>query len=135
MISTKGRYAVRFMIDLAEQPKGIPVPLDDVARRQQISKKYLEIIVKLLVRGKMVKGSSGKGGGYRLLREASEYTVGEILKITEGTLATVACLNEDADVCPRENGCKTLPMWKKYDSLVHDFFYNITIEDLVKGNI
>ena len=135
MISTKGRYAIRFMIDLAEQPEGVPVPLDDVAQRQEISKKYLEIIVKLLVSGKMVKGASGKGGGYRLLRKPSEYTVGDILKITEGTLATVACLNEDTDTCPREKDCKTLPMWKKYDLMVHDFFYHITIEDLVNGNI
>lgn len=135
MISTKGRYAVRFMIDLAEQPEGFPVPLDDIARRQGISKKYLESIVKLLVDGKLVKGISGKGGGYRLLRKPEEYTVGEILKITEGTLATVACLDEGADICPRKDFCKTLPMWKKFDSIVHDFYYGITIADLVNGNI
>lgn len=135
MISTKGRYAIRFMIDLAEQPEGFPVPLDAAAERQEISKKYLEIVVKLLVTGKLVKGTSGRGGGYRLLRKPEEYTVGEILKITEGTLATVACLDEEAEACPRENKCKTLPMWKKYDSMVHDFFYNITIADLVNGNI
>ena len=135
MISTKGRYAIRFMIDLAEQPEGVPVPLEDVAQRQGISKKYLEIVVKLLVGGKLVKGASGKGGGYRLLRKPEEYTVGEILEITEGTLASVACLGKDADPCPRESACKTLPMWKKYDAMVHDFFYNITVDDLVKGNI
>ena len=135
MISTKGRYAIRFMIDLAEQPEGIPVPLDEVATRQGISKKYLEIVVKLLVVGKMVKGTSGKGGGYRLLRKPEEYTVGEILKVTEGTLATVACLADDAEVCPRKNACKTLPMWEKFDSVVHDFFSNITIADLVNGNL
>ena len=135
MISTKGRYAIRFMIDLAEQPEGIPVPLDEVATRQEISKKYLEIVVKLLVVGKMVKGTSGKGGGYRLLRKPEEYTVGEILKVTEGTLATVACLADDAESCPRKNTCKTLPMWEKFDSVVHDFFYNITIADLVNGNL
>ena len=135
MISTKGRYAIRFMIDLAEQEEGLPVPLEDVASRQEISKKYLEAVVNLLVKAKLVKGASGKGGGYRLLRKPEDYTVGEILKITEGTLATVACLDEDADTCPREKICKTLPMWKKYDSIVHDFFYNITIEDLVNGNI
>ncbi|MDO5337480.1 MAG: Rrf2 family transcriptional regulator [Eubacteriales bacterium] len=135
MISTKGRYAIRFMIDLAEQPEGVLVPLDDVAKRQEISKKYLEIIVKLLVRGKLVKGVSGKGGGYRLLRKPEEYTVGEILKIAEGTLATVACLDENAEICPREKVCKTLPMWKKYDAMVHDFFYKITIADLVNGDI
>ena len=135
MVSTKGRYAIRFMIDLAEQMEGVPVPLDDVARRQEISKKYLEIIVRLLVAGKLVKGTSGKGGGYRLLRKPEEYTVGEILMITEGTLAPVACLEEDADLCPRRGFCKTLPMWKKYDRMVHDFFYGITIADLVSGTI
>lgn len=135
MISTKGRYAVRFMIDLAEQPEGIPVPLDDTAQRQGISKKYLESVVKLLVNGKLVKGISGKGGGYCLLRKPEEYTVGEILKITEGTLATVACLDEGADICPRESFCKTLPMWKKFDSIVHDFYYQITLADLINGNI
>ena len=135
MISTKGRYAIRFMIDLAEQPEEFPVPLEDIALRQEISRKYLESVVNLLVKAKLVKGASGKGGGYRLLRKPSEYPVGEILKITEGTLATVACLDEDADICPRGKFCKTLPMWKKYDSMVHDFFYHITIEDLVNGNI
>lgn len=135
MISTKGRYAIRFMIDLAEQPEGVPVPLEEVAQRQGISKKYLEIVVKLLVNGNLVKGASGKGGGYRLLRKPEQYTVGEILVITEGTLASVACLGNDADNCPREGICKTLPMWKKYDAMVHDFFYNITLDDLVKGNV
>jgi Rrf2 family protein len=135
MISTKGRYAIRFMIDLAEQQDGSPVPLEDVASRQNISKKYLETVVNYLVKAKLVKGASGKGGGYRLLRRPADYTVGEILMITEGSLATVACLNKDSDICPRGTFCKTLPMWKKYDSMVHDFFYNITIEDLVNGNI
>lgn len=135
MISTKGRYAIRFMIDLAEQPADTPVPLEDIAARQGISKKYLEIIVKLLVKEKLVKGTSGKGGGYRLLRTPEEYTVREILEITEGTLATVACLNKDAEACPREDCCKTLPMWKKFDGMVHDFFDGITIADLKDGRV
>lgn len=135
MISTRGRYAIRFMIDLAEQPEGIPVPLEATAERQGISKKYLEIVVKLLVNKKMVKGSSGKGGGYRLLRIPEEYTVGEILEITEGTLATMACLDSDAESCPRKSFCKTLPMWEKFDNMVHDFFYNITIADLKDGTL
>ncbi|MDE7311493.1 MAG: Rrf2 family transcriptional regulator [Eubacterium sp.] len=133
MISTKGRYAIRFLIDLAEQSDGTPVPLDGIAARQEISKKYLELIVKILVKGKLVKGTSGKGGGYRLIRRPEEYTVGEILELTEGTLATVACLDADAQQCPRESCCKTLPMWKKFDSIVHDYFFNITIADLVNG--
>ena len=135
MISTKGRYAVRLMIDLAEQPQGIPVPLHDISVRQGISKKYLEIIVKTLVTAKFVKGTSGKGGGYMLLRAPSEYTVGEVLEVTEETLASVACLRCDAAPCPRECFCKTLPMWKKFDSMIHDYFFSITIQDLVEGNI
>ena len=133
MISTKGRYAIRFMIDLAEQSTTTPVPLDETAARQDISKKYLEIIVKILVKGKLVKGTSGKGGGYLLMRRPEEYTIGEILELTEGTLSTVACLNADAEQCPRESSCKTLPMWKKFDNIVHDYFFNITIADLVNG--
>ena len=134
MISTKGRYAIRFMIDLAEQSVDTPVPLDETAARQEISKKYLEIIVKILVRGKLVKGTSGKGGGYLLMRRPEEYTIGEILELTEGTLATVACLSADAEPCPRESFCKTLPMWKKFDHIVHDYFFHITIADLVNGS-
>ncbi|MBD5549200.1 MAG: Rrf2 family transcriptional regulator [Lachnospiraceae bacterium] len=135
MISTKGRYAIRFMIDLAEQPFNTPVPLDETASRQDISKKYLELIVKMLVKGKLVKGTSGKGGGYRLLRKPEEYTVGEILELTEGTLATVACLDAEAEPCPRKSFCKTLPMWKKFDDIVHDYFFNITIADLISGDL
>ncbi|MCQ2442120.1 MAG: Rrf2 family transcriptional regulator [Oscillospiraceae bacterium] len=135
MISTKARYAIRFMIDLAEQPADMPIPLDQVADRQCISKKYLESVVKLLVNAKLVKGSVGKGGGYRLLRAPEEYTVWEILEITEGSLATVACLAKDAEVCPRETSCKTLPMWKKFDHMVYDYFHSITIADLKNGTI
>ena len=135
MISTKGRYAIRFMIDLAEQPEDAVVSLDVTAARQGISKKYLESVVKLLVANKLVKGTSGKGGGYRLLKKPKEYTVLEVLTASEGSLATVACLGENAEKCPREDGCKTLPMWKKYDTMVHDFFDGITIADLVEGNL
>lgn len=135
MISTKGRYAIRFMIDLAEQPAGVPVPLDATAARQGISKKYLEIVVKLLVKGDLVKGTSGKGGGYRLLRSPAAYTVGEILELTEGTLASVACLNGDAAPCPRRAVCKTLPMWTKFDAIVHDYFFGITLADLAEGRL
>ena len=101
MISTKGRYALRVMLDLAENDSGKFIPLKDVAERQNISKKYLEIIVKDLVKGGLVSGASGKGGGYRLCRKPEEYTVGEILDLTENTaLTTVACLAEDAEKCP-----------------------------------
>ncbi|MGN0262371.1 MAG: RrF2 family transcriptional regulator [Eggerthellaceae bacterium] len=135
MISTRGRYAIRFMIDLAEQPEGSLVPLGDTAKRQGISKKYLEIVVKQLVAAKMVKGVSGKGGGYCLLGDPHDYTVLEVLQTTEGSLAPVACLKEDAEECPRKDHCKTLPMWTKYDSLVENFFAGITIADLVEGKV
>lgn len=131
MISTKGRYAIRLMIDLAEQEEGTLVPLDTIATRQDISKKYLESIAKLLVDGKLVKGASGKKGGYCLTRKPEEYTILEILKTTEGSMATVACLEDGAEECPRADKCKTVGMWKGYDNLVSDYFSHITIKDLL----
>ncbi|MDY5022970.1 MAG: Rrf2 family transcriptional regulator [Blautia sp.] len=134
MISTKGRYALRVMIDLAQYPTEEYVPLKDIAARQEISEKYLEIILKVLVKKKLLKGLRGKGGGYRLTRSPKDYTVGEILELTEGTISQVACLMPDAEKCPREDSCITLPLWKKLNGLIHNFFYNITLEDLINGN-
>ncbi len=131
MISTKGRYALRVMIDLAQNDKGQPVPLKDIADRQGISKKYLEIIVKDLVDGRLVKGASGKGGGYVLLRKPEEYSIGEIVELMEGTLAPVACLQKDAEECPRYASCVTLPLWQELDQLVHDFLYQKKLTDLL----
>lgn len=133
MISTKGRYALRVVIDLAQhQQNDEYIPLKDIAARQEISEKYLEIILKTLVKEKLLKGLRGKGGGYRLTREPRDYTVGEILYLTEGTLAPVACLVEGADPCSRAGKCATLPMWTRFNSLVNDFFYGITIADLME---
>ena len=131
MISTKGRYAVRVMIDLAEHYGEGHVPLKDVAERQQVSKKYLEAIVKKMVEGKLITGSSGKGGGYRLLRPPEDYTVGEIVELMEGSLATVACLQQGAAPCPRAKTCQTLPIWAEYDKMTHDFFYGKKLMDLL----
>ena len=131
MISTKGRYAMRVMIDLAEHGGEGWIPLKDIAQRQEISKKYLEIIVKDLVDGKLVKGASGKGGGYVLLRKPEEYSVGEIVERMEGTLAPVACLQKDAEACPNVAHCVTLPLWQELDQLVHDFLYQKKLSDLV----
>lgn len=135
MISTKGRYALRVMIDLAEHQKDQYIPLKDIAGRQNISEKYLESILKVLVAKKLLRGLRGKGGGYRLTRMPEEYTVGEILELTEGTLATVACLKTDADPCERSTSCRTINMWKKFDAVVHDFFYNITLADILQENL
>lgn len=131
MISTKGRYALRIMLDLAEHRKDGYIPLKDIAERQQISKKYLEIIAKELVEGKLITGISGKGGGYRLLRAPEEYSVGEILELMEGSLATVACLACDAEACPRAEDCQTLPMWSEFDRMTHDYFYGKKLTDLI----
>ena len=135
MISTRGRYALRVMIDLTQQKTGGYIPLKEIAARQEISEKYLESILKLLVKGKILTGLRGKGGGYRLTRTPQEYTVGEILELTEGSLAITACLQADAEICEKADTCMTLPMWKQFDRMVHDFFYHITLEDLLQGNI
>ncbi len=131
MISTKGRYAIRVLIDLAEHEDGGYIPLKDIAERQAISKKYLEIIVKDMVSGGLLVGASGKGGGYKLVRRPEEYTVGEVLELMEGPLATVACLLDDALPCPRADICETLPLWAEYDKLTHDFFYGKKLSDLL----
>ena len=131
MISTKGRYAIRVMIDLAEHAGEGYVPLKSIAERQEISKKYLEIIVKELVWGELLTGVSGKGGGYRLCRDPEDYTVGEVLELMEGSLAPVACLAEGAPTCPRSSICKTLTMWSEFDHMVQDYFDSKKLSDLL----
>ena len=131
MISTRGRYAIRVMIDLAEQGKDGYTPLKDIAARQQISKKYLEIIVKDLVAGQLLSAASGKGGGYKLSRKPEEYSIGEIIELMEGSLATVACLEDGAAPCPRAAECETLPLWAEYDRLTREFFYGKKLSDLI----
>ena len=134
MISTRGRYALRVMIDLTQQKTGGYIPLKEIAARQEISEKYLESILKLLVKGKILTGLRGKGGGYRLTRAPEEYTVADILELTEETSAPVACLSEDAEPCPRASDCRTLDMWKGLDKLVRDYFAGITLADLAAKN-
>ena len=131
MISTRGRYALRVMIDLAEQKTDGYVPLKEIAARQEISEKYLESILKLLVKGNILTGLRGKGGGYRLNRAPEEYTVTSILELTEETLAPVSCLEKNARPCARASICKTLDMWKGLDLLVRDYFDHITLADLL----
>jgi Rrf2 family protein len=131
MFSTKGRYALRVMIDLAMQNKDDYIPLKDIAERQDISKKYLEIIAKELVKAKLITGASGKHGGYKLTRSPSEYSVGEIIEQMEGPIIPVACLSPDAEECPRKDICKTLGMWEEFYALEHDFFYGKKLSDLI----
>lgn len=130
LISTRGRYALRVMIDLAEQPGDIYVPLKDIAKRQNISRKYLESIMTVLSKNDMVEGLHGKGGGYRLSKEAEDYRVGDILRLMENSLAPVSCLEEDADPCERAAECKTLPMWTKLFHMINEYFDGITVAEL-----
>lgn len=135
MISTKGRYALRVMIDLAEHNSDGYLPLKDIARRQNISEKYLESIIQVLSRENFLVGLRGKGGGYKLTREAQTYTVGSILKLTEGSLAPVACLECKPNQCERAAICKTLPMWRKLDEIITNYFESITIADLANPDL
>lgn len=131
IVSTKGRYALRVMIDMAEHPSEGYIPLKEIAKRQEISEKYLESILKILVKGDMVTGLRGKGGGYRLNRAPEQYTAGSILRLTEDSLAPVACLEKPQNQCHRAANCRTLPMWQKLDTMIQDFFDQITITDLM----
>ncbi len=132
MISTRGRYALRLMIDLAMQDTDKYTPLKDISKRQGISEKYMEIIIKQLVKNKLIHGLRGKGGGYQLLRSAADYPVGEILEAVGEQLTPVSCLLPEAEPCDRESVCPTIAMWKKFDKLSHDFFYGITLADLAE---
>ena len=130
MISTKGRYALRVMLDLAENQQGSYIPLKDIAKRQEISEKYLETILPALIKNNYLEGLRGKGGGYKLSREPETYTIGSILKLLEGSMAPVACLNGGKNHCARAAECKTLPMWEGLYKLIDDYFEGITLADL-----
>ena len=130
MISTRGRYALRVMVDLAEHAGDGYIPMKEVAARQGISLKYLEQIMPALSKNGLVEGVHGKGGGSRLTRSPGEYTVGEILRITEGDLAPVACLACDAEPCGRADECKTLSMWRGYQDLTNEYFEGVTLASL-----
>lgn len=132
MVSTRGRYALRVMIDLAEHSNGKYMAMKSVAERQEISLKYLEKILRLLVSANLVEGVHGKGGGYRLTRPPQDYSVHEILKLTEGSLAPVACLECGAEECKRAGECRTLPIWTELNRLVNGYLENITLADLMK---
>lgn len=133
MISTRGRYALRILLDLAEhQGESDYLPLKEVAERQEISEKYLESIVKSLVQAKILKGSRGKGGGYRLMKSPKECTLGSVLRLTEGDLAPVSCLEEGAVNCERASECPTLPTWMRLNSLIQQFLDSVSLADLME---
>lgn len=132
LISSRGRYALRVMIDLAEHDDGAYIPMKEVAQRQAISLKYLERILPILVGAKLVEGLHGKGGGYRLTRKPEDYRISEILRLTEGDLAPVACLECNAEKCKRTAECRTLPMWMELNRRVNEYLDSVTIADLMK---
>lgn len=132
IVSTRGRYALRVLIDLAEQESESFMPLKDIAIRQNISQKYIESIMTMLSKNGFVVGVHGKGGGYKLNRKPEEYKIGDILRLTEGTLAPVACLEAGAAECPHAPDCRTIPLWRELDSLVSNFLDSKTLADLMR---
>lgn len=136
LISTKGRYALRILIELAEiQDRNKYTRLDSLAESQGISEKYLESIVNILMKAKLIEGLRGRGGGYRLTQDPKDYTVGQILRVTEGTLAPVSCIDCQNGPCPRTDFCKTLPLWKQLDTVIEDYLDKISLHDLTEGNV
>ena len=131
MISTRGRYALRVMIDLAEHSEGY-IPMKSVAERQGISLKYLEQILPVLTKNHLIEGIQGRGGGYRLCRTPQDCTVGEVLRLTEGDLAPVSCIGADAAHCERSDSCRTLPLWSGLNKVVNEYLDSVTIADLMQ---
>ena len=134
LISTKGRYSLRVMIDLAEHQADGYIPLRTIAERQDVSEKYLESIVKLLVRTNFLTGLRGKGGGYQLTRTPEQYTVGSILRLTEDSLAPVSCLEPGAVSCPRAAECRTLSLWRGLDKCINEYLDGFTLADLMRSS-
>ena len=134
MISTKGRYALRFLLDVAVNQGDGFVPLKETAQRQEISEKYLEIVVKELVKSGLLKVRRGKGGGYRLDRPPEEYRVRDILERMEGPLSPVTCLEPGRTACPRKNACRTLPLWQGLDRVISDYLDRFTLADLCEDS-
>ncbi len=131
MISTRGRYALRLMLDLAQHSSDDFVPLKDIAERQGISKKYLEQIIPTLSRAGFLQTNRGFQGGYKLAKNPDKYTVGDILRETEGGLAPVACLNNETIQCPRAAECLTLPLWKGLQDAINNYLDSVTLQDLI----
>ena len=135
MISTRGRYALRVLIDLAEHQGNGFIPLKEIAARQEISLKYVEQVMSLLSTNGLVATAHGKGGGYRLCKDPSDYRVGDILRVTEGTLVPVACLEENAAPCARSAECRTLPLWKKLSNAISDCLDRVSLADLMQTEV
>ncbi len=133
MVSTRGRYALRVLLDLCDSAPGAYVPMKEIAEREGISVKYMEQIMPVLVKNGLVEAVHGKGGGYRLAIAPAECRVGDILRLTEGDLAPVACLSCGAEPCQRYADCKTIGMWREFNRITNEYFNSITLADLLKG--
>ena len=132
MVSTRGRYALRVMVDLVEHSDEGYIPMKNIAERQNISLKYLEKILPVLAKNSLIEGIHGKGGGYRLTKKADEYRIGEILRLTEGSLAPVACLGKNAEPCANTADCRTRPMWNELNRIINEYLDSVTLADLMK---
>ena len=132
IVSTRGRYALRVLVEMAEHSSDERIPLKEISEKQGISQKYMESIMTLLSKNGFVDAIHGKGGGYKLNRKPEEYRIGDILRLTEGTLAPVACLEKNAEQCPKQNVCRTVGMWQKLDELIETYLDSVTIADLMK---
>lgn len=131
-ISTKGRYALRVMVDLAENSEGNYIAMKEIANRQQISLKYLEKILPVLVKNRFIEGTSGKGGGYKLTKQPNQYKVGKILELVEGSLAPVECIKNGGLMCLHYSECRTLTLWKNLDKVVNDYLNSVLLSDLMQ---
>ena len=132
IVSTRGRYALRVLVEMAEHSSDERIPLKEISEKRGISQKYMESIMTLLSKNGFVDAIHGKGGGYMLNRKPEEYRIGDILRLTEGTLAPVACLEKNAEQCPKQNVCRTVGMWRKLDELIESYLDSVTIADLMK---
>jgi len=132
-ISSKGRYALRVVVDIAERQTEDYIPLQEIADGQHLSEKYLEAIVKSLVSGGVLEGQRGKGGGYKLSRSPDQCTVGEILRLTEGELAPVSCVDKSVEQCERRYECRSYPMWQGLDKMISNYLDGFTIQDLMRN--
>lgn len=132
VISSKGRYALRVMVYLAVNHSDDYIPLKEISQKEDLSQKYLETITRMLSKAHLIEAASGHGGGYRLTRNPSEYSISEILNLTEGSLAPVACLKDEQNTCERSSACYTLPIWEGLAKLINDYFDNMTLEDVAR---
>ncbi|CDB68436.1 transcriptional regulator Rrf2 family [Eubacterium sp. CAG:252] len=132
VISSKGRYALRVMVYLAVNHSDDYIPLKEISKKEDLSQKYLETITRMLSKAHLIEAASGHGGGYRLTRNPADYSISEILNLTEGSLAPVSCLKDEQNMCERSSACYTLPIWEGLAKIINDYFDNMTLADVVR---